>query len=100
MFFKTIKHRLGLHRFGQSTRLGVYRWLVLALIAYLLAPWMDQGSLPPQLDWAQASDLALSTLFPSVVWCQWLKLIQHQGDLAAQFGFEIILKRLPDWAYR
>lgn len=24
-FFKTIKHRFGLHYFGQSTKLGVYR---------------------------------------------------------------------------
>jgi hypothetical protein len=35
-----------------------------------------------------------------VVWCQLLKLIQRRGDLATQFGFEIILKRPPDWAYR
>jgi hypothetical protein len=41
-FFKTIKHRFELHRFGQSTKLGVYRWLVLSFIAYLLAHWMDQ----------------------------------------------------------
>jgi len=53
-FFKTIKHRFGLHRFGQSTKLGVYRWLILSLLAYLLA----------------------------------------------QYGFEITLKSLPDWAYR
>jgi Transposase DDE domain len=50
-FFKTVKHRFGLHRFGQSTRLGVYRWLILCLIAYLLAHWIDQWSLPPKLDW-------------------------------------------------
>ena len=39
-WFKTAKHRFGLHRFGlhrfgQGTLLGVYRWLVLSLIAYL-----------------------------------------------------------------
>jgi Transposase DDE domain len=99
-FFKTIKHRFGLHRFGQSTCRGVYRWLVLAIIAYLLAHWMDQWSLPLHLDWKQASDLALSTLFPSVVWFQLLRLIELRSDMAAQFGFEIILKRLPNWAYR
>jgi Transposase DDE domain len=99
-FFKTIKHRFGLHRFGQSTCRGVYRWLILAFIAYLLAHWMDQWSWPPHLDWKQASDLALSTLFPSVVWFQLLRLIEQRSDIAAQFGFEIILKRLPDWAYR
>jgi hypothetical protein len=30
-FFKTVKHRFGFHRFGQSTHLGVYRWLILSL---------------------------------------------------------------------
>jgi hypothetical protein len=37
-WFKTVKHRFGLHRFGQGTLVGVYRWLVLSLIADLLAP--------------------------------------------------------------
>jgi len=99
-FFKTIKHRFGLHRFGQSTKLGVYRWLLLALIAYLLAHWIDQWSLPPQLDWKVASDLALSVLFPSVLWLQLLRLLQTHSNIAANYGFEIILKPLPDWAYR
>jgi hypothetical protein len=74
-FFKIIKHRFGLHCFGQSTRLGVYRWLILSWIAYLLVDWIDQWSLPPLLDWKVASDLALSVLFPSVVWFQLLKQI-------------------------
>ena len=37
-WFKTAKHRFGLHRFGQETLLGVYRWLILSFIAYILAP--------------------------------------------------------------
>jgi hypothetical protein len=99
-FFKTIKHRFGMHCFGQSTQLGVYRWLILALIAYLLAHWIDQWSFPPFLDSKVASDLALSVLFPSVVWFQLLKRMKRHADIAAQYGFEIILKRLPDEAYR
>ena len=99
-FFKTIKHRFGLHRFGQSTQIGVYRWLILSFIAYLLAHWIDQWSLPPVLDWKAASDLALSVLFPSVLWFKLLKRISSHADIAAQHGFEIILKSLPDWAYR
>jgi hypothetical protein len=35
-----------------------------------------------------------------VVWFQLLRLIELRSDMAAQFGFEIILKRLPNWAYR
>ncbi|GAB4379698.1 MAG: hypothetical protein Kow00121_34340 [Elainellaceae cyanobacterium] len=38
-FFKTIKHRFGLHRFGQQTLLGVYRWFVLCLVSFILAHW-------------------------------------------------------------
>ena len=98
-FFKTIKHRFGLHCFGQSTKLGVYRWLILSLIAYLLVHWIDQWSLPPVLDWKAASRLALETLFPSIVWFQLLKQIQLSTDIAEQYRFEIVLKSLPDPAY-
>lgn len=99
-FFKTIKHRFGLHRFGQSTQLGVYRWLILSLIAYLLVHWIDQWSLPPVLDWKVASDLALKVLFPSVLWFRLLHSIRTNTDIAAQYGFEISLKPLLTWAYR
>jgi hypothetical protein len=99
-FFKTAKHRFGLHCFGQSTKIGVYRWLLLSLIAYLLAHWMVQWSLPPQLDWKVAADLALDILFPSIVFIKLLKSIQRHSEITTQFGFEIVLKRLPNWAYR
>jgi Transposase DDE domain len=98
-FFKTIKHRFGLHCFGQSTRLGVYRWFVLVWISYLLAHWIDQWEFPPTLDWKVASESARMALFPSVVWLQLLKLIDKRVEIAAQFGFEIVLKRLPDIPY-
>lgn len=99
-FFKTVKHRFGLHRFGQSTQLGVYRWLILSLIAYLLAHWIDHWSLSPVLDWKAASHLALSVLFPCVLWFQLLKRITTHADIAAQYRFKITLELLPDRAYR
>ncbi len=99
-FFKTIKHRFGLHRFGQTTKLGVYRWLILSLIAYLLAHWIDSWTLPPILDWKAASNLALAVLFPSVLWLQLLKQIRTSADIAADLGFEIVLQSLPHNAYR
>ncbi|MDX2213602.1 MAG: transposase [Oculatellaceae cyanobacterium bins.114] len=98
-FFKTAKHQFGLHCFGQGTKLGVYRWLILSLIAYLLAHWIDQWSLPPVLDWKIASRLALETLLPSIIWFQLLKQLQMSTDIAAQYGFEIVLKSLPDPPY-
>lgn len=98
-FFKVAKHQFGLHCFGQGTKLGVYHWLILSLIAYLLAHWINQWSLPPVLNWKIASRLALETLLPSIVWFQLLKQIRMSTDIAAQYRFEIVLKSLPDPAY-
>jgi hypothetical protein len=99
-FFKTVKHQFGLHCFGQSTKLGVYRWLILSLIAYLLAHWIDQWSSLPILDWKATSCLTLETLFPSVVCFQLLQQIRQSKAIAAQHGVDIVLKSLSDWAYR
>ncbi|MCU0537700.1 MAG: transposase [Hydrococcus sp. Prado102] len=61
-FFKTVKHRFGLHRFGQSKLLGVYRFLVLSMIAYVLAHWAYLWSGRPTLpDWGKAGQLAADT---------------------------------------
>lgn len=38
-WFKTAKHLFGLHRFGQSTLRGVYRYLLVCMIALVLAHW-------------------------------------------------------------
>jgi hypothetical protein len=100
-YFKVLSctEQFGLHCFGQSTKLGVYRWLIVSLIAYLLAHWIDQWSLPPVLNWKIASRLALETLFPSTVWLQLLKQIEMSAEIAAQYGFEIVRQSLPDPAY-
>ena len=36
-FFKTVKHRFGLHRFAQGTKQGVLRYILLSLFAYLIS---------------------------------------------------------------
>ncbi len=38
-------------------------------------------------------------LLPSVLWVQLLKQIRNKADIAAQFGFDIIIKPLPEKAY-
>lgn len=97
VFFKTIKHRFGWHRFGQTTRLGVYRWLVLALIAYLLASWAYLWSaLSGQIDWGQASEVAVSALLPSVVVSNLLLSMRRYRDLARQQGLDLVVK---GWRY-
>ncbi len=91
-FFKTIKHRFGLHRFGQQTLLGVYRWLVLSLTAYLLAYWthlhLGGGAIP---DWGEAAQSALELLLPLMALLPLLADIQRLQPLAKSYGLDINL---------
>jgi hypothetical protein len=67
-FFKTSKHRFGLHRFGQGTHTGVYRWLVLSLLAFLLAHWAHLACFATtEPDWGRAARAALEHLLPGVL---------------------------------
>jgi hypothetical protein len=88
-FFKTAKHRFGLHRFGQGTLLGVYRWLILSMVAYLLAHWAHLwsggGAFP---DWGAVSHLALHTLLPQLVMLLLLLQLKPLHSLAAQQGLK------------
>lgn len=80
----------GLHRFGQQTLLGVYRWLVLSLIAYLLAHWAHLhsggGALP---NWGAAAQLALELLLPLMALLPLLAEIQRLQPLAKRYGLDI-----------
>lgn len=89
-FFKTAKHRFGLHRFGQQTLLGVYRWLVLSLTAYLLAHWAHLhagGKASP--DWGEAAHSALELLLPLMALLPLLAEIQLLQSLAKRHGLDI-----------
>jgi len=93
-WFKTAKHRFGLHRFGQGTLLGMYRWLILSLTAYLLAHWAylsTQLPLPP--DWGEAAQTALESIFPKIVVSLLLLNIEHLLPLARSCGFDINISR-------
>jgi len=89
-FFKVAKHRFGLDRFGQQTLLGVYRWLVLSLSAYLLAHWvhlhLGGGTLP---DWSQSAQKALELLLPLMALLPLLVEIQRLRPLAKGYGLDI-----------
>lgn len=96
-FFKTVKHRFGLHRFGQSKLLGVYRFLVLSMIAYVLAHWAYLWSGRPTLpDWGKAGQLAADTLFPQVVLGNLLLELKRTRSLARQNGLELVV---TGWQY-
>ena len=88
-FFKTAKHQFGLHCFGQNTKIGVYRWLILSLIAYLLAHWIDLWAWPPKLDWKATARLTLEKLFPSLLWSQLLKEIRRNADMPLSLALRL-----------
>ena len=93
-WFKTAKHRFGLHRFGQGTLLGMYRWLILSFTAYFIAHWTylsTQSSLPP--DWGEAAQTALESIFPKIVVSLLLLDIERLIHLTRSCGFDIYISR-------
>lgn len=93
-WFKTAKHRFGLHRFGQGTLLGMYRWLILCLTAYLIAHWTYLLTQLPNLpDWGEAAQTARESFFPQIVVSLLLLDIERLIPLARSCGFDINISR-------
>jgi hypothetical protein len=93
-WFKTVKHRFGLHRFGQGTLLGMYRWLLLSLIAYILAHWAYLSTNTTDLpDWGEAAQIALEFIFPQILVSLLLLHIERLLPLTRSFGFDIHVSR-------
>lgn len=91
-FFKTAKHRFGLDRFGQQTLLGVYRWLVLSLISFILTHWHYLANEnQPGLDWGQAAKETLEILLPQLLVKQLLLEIERFQAQAQKIGRKIII---------
>lgn len=93
-FFKTTKGRFGLSRFGQGTRLGVYRYLLLSLIAYLLAHWgylsYGREGLPR---WGVAARTILEEVLPQMEIEGLLMEIEKRSALLRSHGIEIQVDR-------
>lgn len=93
-WFKTAKHRFGLLRFGQGTLLGMYRWLILSLIAYLIAHWAYLSTQLPNLpDWGEAAQTALERFFPQILVSLLLLDIERLSSLVRSYGFDIHISR-------
>ena len=90
-FFKTIKDRFSLDCFGQETKLGVYRWLILSFISFVLAYWTYglERATGTQLNWTITARKTLETLFPSVLLNILLQDIERLEPIAAQHGINI-----------
>lgn len=73
-----------------QTLLGVYKWLILFLIAYLLAHWIylysSASSLP---NWGEAAQPALELLLPQMALLPLSAEIQRLQPLAKRYGIDI-----------
>ena len=74
----------------QQNLLGVYRWLVLSLTAYLLAQWAhlhSKGGARP--NWGESAQLALKLLLPLMALFPLLAEIQRLKHLAKNYGLNL-----------
>jgi Transposase DDE domain len=85
-FFKTMKSRFGLDQFGQRTKLGVLRFLLIAFIAYLLVFWtgfaLENLEIP---DWIE---LAVQAQLLLVTWVVVFELARKQATLTEVLEFK------------
>ncbi len=83
---------VGLASFGQQTLLGVYRWLILSFISFVLTHWVylsSNISLPPE--WKQESELALQHLMPQIVVSSLLREIERKREFLLSQGLTLEL---------
>jgi len=93
--FKALKHQFGWDAFGQGTRLGMYRWWILAFVSYLLAHWQFLASEQTTLDWQQAAHQARQQWFPQEVLACFLHELADMRSVLAELGMTITVARIP-----
>ncbi|GJD19075.1 hypothetical protein RIVM261_040310 [Rivularia sp. IAM M-261] len=87
---------LGCTHAGQGTLLGVYRWLVLSFISYILAHWAYlsySGANSDLPDWGEAAEIAFQTIFPHLLVLLLLQDIERLRELALSQGIDIQISR-------
>ena len=91
-FFKTAKYQFGLASFGQQTLLGVYRWLILSFISFVLTHWVYLSFRCSNLpDWKEAALLTLQQLLPKTAINLLLIEIESKRELLASQGLAVEL---------
>jgi hypothetical protein len=94
-FFKTSKYQFGLAAFGQQTLLGVYRWLVLSFISFVLVHWvylsLNTGQQPK---WRKSSGDTIEKLMPEIAVKQILEEIESKRSLLESQGLRLELVQI------
>ena len=89
-FFKTTKDQFGLASFGQQKLIGVYRWLILSFISFVLTHWvylsLQRITLP---DWKEAALQTLHQLLPKTAVNLLLIEVESKRELLASGGASV-----------
>lgn len=91
--FKTLKSRFAFARFGQSSKLGVLRWLLLSLLAFVLAyaaHLSGNSGAPPR--WTEAAQEALLALLPNLWLMALLAQFERHQRLFPGYRFSLDIK--------
>jgi len=93
-FFKTIKYTFGFINCAQGTRLGILRYLLLALLAFVLA-FVTQPPPPPgeAMNWGKAAQQAVLTFLPTVSILVLLAELERRRALLEQLGMSVGIRR-------
>ena len=84
-WFKTAKHR-----FGLGALLGVYRWLVLSLIALILAHWAYLSTATTaKPDRGQAATIAFQACFPQLPLLLILLYLERMRPFTLSHGIDV-----------
>jgi hypothetical protein len=99
-FFKTIKYTFGFINCAQGTRLGILRYLLLALLAFVLA-FVARPAPPPgeHLAWTRAAQYAAATFLPVVLTLVLLAEVEKRRALLEQLGMSVHIRRFQPSAH-
>ena len=82
-----MKSRFGLDQFGQRTALGAVRFLLLALLAFVLTYWTAlENSVNAMLDWGRAARVARDDLVPEVIARDALRVLKRVKPILESRG--------------
>ena len=77
-----------------TNRTGVYRWLVLSLIAFILAHWAYLSTARDDLpDWGLAAQLAFQACFPQLLLLLILLYLERMRPFTRSYGIDIQFSR-------
>ena len=99
-FFKTIKYTFALQRGSQGTRLGMVRFLLLSLLAFVLTfATHFRAGLSPRVAWTRVVRDAVVQLLSGTLVLALLAELERRRALLEGLGMSVVIHRRPAWTH-